>query len=184
MFVIVKFIYYVLYKYIKKLFDMSTIPNQNYIITTVEGGDKQEMEKTKLALLMVGIMLLTTFSAFTVNAAEYNVTEVKKGDDINPLDLLGIAGCVYNKNTGKPINEARVVTICITKLFNKIPMPRVWRGFTQSDGYFQDFLAPCGTNYRILVSNRGYFPTSESIFFPSTQMSIWVDLYIKSIWPK
>ena len=128
---------------------------------------------------MVGIMLLTTLSAFSVNAADGNVNAVRQGSDINPLSIDGIQGKVLDKNTGEPIRRALIIESY--KEYNRqgIEVLRIHFLTTDSNGYFIDPDAPHNV-VKLMVLKVGYHSASQTVVTFDGGAEVW--FYLKPRW--
>jgi hypothetical protein len=128
------------------------------------------MSKTKLALLMAGIMILVTFSALSVNATHSH---------INPLSSYYIQGHVLDKNTGEPIRRALIIESY--KEYNRqgIKVLRIHFLTTDSNGYFIDPDAPHNV-VKLMVLKVGYHSASQTVVTFDGGAEVW--FYLKPRW--
>jgi hypothetical protein len=123
------------------------------------------MRKTKLALLMAGIMILVTFGAFSVNA--------------NPLNAYSISGNVFDKNTDKPIRGALIIESWWHYNRQGIAVRSIKLLTSNSDGYFIDSNAPYYT-VKLTVLKLGYHRASQTVVY--TDGGAEVTFHLKPRW--
>jgi len=120
------------------------------------------MGKTKLALLLAGIMILVTFSVISVNANAYY-----------------ISGKVFDENTGKPIRVALIIESHIEYNRRGLEVLRFHLLATDSNGYFIDTDAPY-TTVELTVLKLGYHRASQTVIY--VEGGADVSFYLKPRW--
>ena len=136
------------------------------------------MNKKVLAVVTIGLMLVTIFNVISISAAENIEKEAEPLSDISPAGEIGVWGFVYEVLPGgydRPLYEADVIAY-----FNQEEYERT---LSNEGGYYHlvlDDLSDCRVT--IKAEKDGYKTAMRSIYLPpSGELQESVDLYLEKL---
>jgi hypothetical protein len=146
--------------------------------------DGEKMKK--LLTLLISLLILNIIAIGSYAQSNNRISfqqDFSEDNNINPLNLTGVLGLVYNEKTEEPIEDALIILYGIyeyeTVIGNfKIKLPWIEKTRTNQDGFF-NLNGIVGSKNTILIVKSGYRLLRHSFIYPSGEDSVWIDFYMK-----